>query len=477
MDGLPVTRGRLLDFPADPVRCMRRLHQQHGEVAALEEDGGRLVFVFGPAMNQKVLTDTRRFHARFFAVRGPKNSCQRRLTSGILSMNGDDHKRHRRLVAGPFQKQSILGYHDDLVRQAEQLAEEWQPGQVRDLDQDMNRFMLRVTSSILFGFDQTELAYAIGTATERWVNMNHEIGIGALVSDPSLSGRYDELLAEADRLEGLVRQMIDLRRHGRSTGSAANGKPTAGPNDVLSLLIRARDEAGMGLSEAELIGQAAVLFGAAHLTTANSLTWTLFLLAQHPAVAEQLVAELQSELHGRAPTWDQLERLPLLDRVIKESMRVLPASGYSQRITTETVPLGRLPVSPGTVVIFSQFMTHHMAELFPEPERFRPERWLGLNPHPYAFMPFANGPRHCLGSYLAQMILRITLPVLLQRHCIQMVPGSDINGKIVSTMLGPTSGMPARIMPRTAGWRFQPVRGNIHELVDLAGGEAHARAA
>src|SRR5262245_21719002 len=178
----PVTRGRLLDFADDPARCMRRLHAEHGLCAALEEDGSRLVFVFGPELNQKVLTDTRRFHSNFFSIRGPRGSSQRRLTGGLLQMNGEVHKRHRRLVMGPFQKQSILNYHADLARQAEQLTAEWEAGQIRDLDQDMNRYMLRVTSNILFGFDQTELAYEIGLATERWVNMNHEVGMGALIS-------------------------------------------------------------------------------------------------------------------------------------------------------------------------------------------------------------------------------------------------------------------------------------------------------
>ncbi|MCI0379261.1 MAG: cytochrome P450 [Gemmataceae bacterium] len=456
LPSLLIAHGKLLDFPADPIRCMRELQRRHGDVAALEECGSRLVFVFSPELNQKVLTDMRRFHARFFAVRGPKNSSQRRLTCGILSMNGEEHKRHRRLVAGPFQKQAILGYHADLVRQAEQLAADWKPGQVRDLDQDMNRFLLGVTSQILFGFDQRDLAYEIGRATERWVTLNHEIGMGALVADTGIAQNYDRLLHEAEGLEKLIQRMIELRRNASALS-----------NDVLSLLIRARDDAGQGLSEAELIGQAAVLFGAAHLTTANSLTWTLFLLAQHPRVAHELVEELRAELGGQAPTWEQLERLPLLERVIKESMRVLPASGYSQRITTEPVDLGPLPVLAHTVVIFSQFMTHHREDQYPEPERFRPERWLTINPGPYAYMPFANGPRHCLGSYLALMIMKIALPVLLQRFCLQLVPNAAVNGKIVSTMLGPMDGVPVQILPPSAGFRRQPVRGNIHELVDL----------
>jgi cytochrome P450 len=453
---LPVTHGRLLDFPDDPVTCMRRLYRAHGDIAALEEDGQRVVFVFSPRYNQEVLSDTTRFHARFFAVRGPRQSAQRRLTSGLLSMNGDEHKRHRRLVMGPFQKKSIVRYRDALVEHADRLVRGWEVGHVKDISREMNQYMLRVTSTLLFGFDQPELAYEIGRMTERWVGMNHEIGMGALVADQGISSAYCRLLEQADALEVLIRRMIDLRR--RSSELA---------DDVLSLLLRARDEDGTGMTDAELIGQAAVLFGAAHLTTAHTLTWTLFLLAQHPRVARELVEELRGELAGGPPALEQLERLPVLDRVVKESMRVLPSSSYSQRVTAEALELGPFALPRGTPIVFSQFMTHHRADLFREPERFLPERWETIAPPPYGYIPFAAGPRLCLGAALAMMTIKTTLPAIVQNFRLETVPGARINGKVISTMLGPTSGMPMRLLPSTAPYAASWVEGNIHELVEL----------
>jgi cytochrome P450 len=459
----PVTYGRLLDFPDDPVACMRRLYRAHGNLAALEEDGQRLVFVFGPEYNQRVLSDTQTFHARFFALRGPRHSAQRRLTSGLLSMNGEEHKRHRRLVMGPFQKKSIAAYRDGLVGLAEDMVGEWKTGQVRDIFRDMTRYMLRVTSHLLFGFDRSDLAYQIGLGIERWVARNHELGMGALIADPEITQSYHRLLEEAEALELLIREMIAFRR-----ASAAPG------NDVLSLLIQARDENGAGMTDTELIGQAAVLFGAAHLTTANSLTWTLFLLAQHPEVAAALDAEVTASLGGAAPTLEQLEQLPVLDRVIKESMRVLPASSYSQRVTAAPVDLGPLHLPRNTVVIFSQFISHHIPDLFPDPEHFRPERWLTLAPPPYAYLPFAAGPRLCLGAALAMMTIKTTLPIILQRHHLSVVPGARINGKVISTMLTPTSGMPMLVQPPTAPFVSSYVEGNIHDLMVLEPGTDRA---
>jgi cytochrome P450 len=452
---LPITVGSLLDFAHNPLQTMRRLHRAHGQIAALEDNGQRLVFAFAPDHVQRVLSDPNLFHSQFFAIRGPKNSAQRHLTCGLLSMNGEEHKRHRRLVMGPFQKQTFAAYRDALVALADQLVQEWQPGTVRDIFPDMTRHMLRVTSNLLFGFDRPALAYEIGHLIERWVRMNHEVGMGAFVSDPGLAASYSRLLALAEELEKSIRAMIAHRR------SAPLG------TDVLAQLLRAHDETGAALTDAELIGQTTILFGAAHLTTANTLTWTLFLLAQHPRVAADLAAELRAVLGGAAPTVDQLDRLPLLDRVIKESMRLLPASAYSQRLSAEPTDLGPFRLAKGTCVIFSQVITHHMPDLFPAPRQFRPQRWQTLAPSPYAYFPFAAGPRKCVGAGLALMTLKITLAAILQRYHLSVEPGAVIDGNVTFTMLNPTSGMPMRILPAAAPFTAAAVGGNIHELVDL----------
>jgi cytochrome P450 len=453
----PLPRGRLLDFQLNPIACMRRLYRAFGTVAAIEEGDQRLVFVFGPEYNQRVLSDTHTFHARFFAVRGPRRSAQRRITGALLSMNGEEHKRHRRMVIGPFQKKAIETYRDPLAALATQMVDAWQAGEERDMLHEMTQHMLRVTSSILFGYDVPELAYAIGRKTERWAAMNHEVGIAAFVSDPASFPAYEQLLHMAEDLEKEILAMIELRR--------ASAKPG---NDVLSVLLRAQDEQGVGLTDDELIGQAAILFAAAHMTTAYSLSWTLFLIAQHPRVYAELVDEFDRVLHGVAPSFAQLEELPVLDRVVKEAMRVLPASAYSQRVCTEPADLGPFRVAKGTVVFFSQFVTHHMPELFADPERFLPERWRTINPSPYAYLPFAAGPRMCLGGPLAMAVIKVTLPVILQRFRLSVVPGAPINGNVISTMLAPINGIPMRLDgPDAPFLQQQPVTGNVHEMVTL----------
>jgi cytochrome P450 len=452
---LPVTQGRLLDFVEDPMACMLALRAEHGNLAVLEEDSQRIVFVFGPDWNQRVLSDCDTFHSRFFAIRGPRNSAQRRLTSGIMSMNGEAHKEHRRIVKGPFEKKSIPFHHDPICSITQGLLESWKPGEVRDLHVDMTRFMLHVTSAILFGVDQPVFAWRVGEMIDRWVAMNHETGMGAFVSNPELNDRYDRLLSFADKLEADIREMVRLRRE--------NPKPA---DDVLSLLIRA-NELENTVSDEELIGHVALLYGAAHLTTAHTLTWTLFLLAEHPAIMRQLHQEIVATMRGDCPTLDELNRMPFTERVLKEAMRILPASSYSQRICAEPTMLADVPLNRGTPIVFSQYVTHHMPELYPEPESFRPERWTGGFVSPYAYLPFGAGAKMCIGAPLAMMTLRTVLPAILKKFRLSIVAGCEINGKIVSTMLGPTTPVPVLVARQDGQFHASPVTGNIHSMVRL----------
>ena len=451
---LPVSYGDLMSFPHDPIGCMKRLVRAHGDIAALDDGEQKVVFAFGPEYNRQIQCDPR-FESRFFAIRGPKKSAQRRTTSGLLNMNGEAHRRSRRLVMQPFAKKVLPNYHTTISELVTELVSSWKVGEVRDLHADMTAFMLRVTSAILFGLTDRPLAYETGHLIDEWANLNHDLGMGVLVSNDHILGNYDKLLDHATRLEQNIQKMIDTRR---------DGEPG---DDVLSLLIRARDEAG-GISNDELIGHVSLLFGAAHLTTAHTLTWTLFLLGQHPSVARQVDAEVKAaQFADEVPLPTESSKLSTLERALKESMRCLPASAYLARMTGDSVELGPFKLPRGSAVIFSQYMTHHMPRLYDRPDEYRPERWQSISPSPYEYLPFGSGPRMCLGAMLAMQTLMTTLPAVLRKFRLAVVPDSEINGAVVSTMLGPSSSVPVRVCPADGDFRSAPVSGNIHDLVVL----------
>jgi cytochrome P450 len=460
---LPISRIDFGDFQRDMLGGFRRLHKLHGPIAAIEDGGQRVVFLFSPELNQQVLSDTERFHARFFVIRGPKHSAQRRCTCGLLAMNGEQHRRNRRIVKEPFGLRAIGTYAETIFRLTDGMIDGWRPGDARDMAEEMRQYMLRVTSTILFGMDDTERAYRLGDLIARWVTLNNSVGVGALVPNERFLDEYEDLLSLAEELEAEILECIRQRRASDETGQ-----------DVLSILVRTHDEEG-GLSDEELVGQAAVLFGAAHMTTAHSLTWTMLLLAQHPSVMLKLWSEINQgngaetansnpRSLGSLPKGDDLS---LLDRVIKESMRLLPASAYSQRINTVGVQLGPFFLPRGTGIVFTPLVTHHLPELYPEPERFIPDRWLTLRPSPYAYHPFGAGPRLCIGGPLATAVIRIALQRILSRWRLTVVPDAEVNVHVESTMLVPSSGLPMQMEPADGCFASVPITGNVQELVDF----------
>lgn len=480
-----VERVDLVEFSRDLFHGIRSLHEKYGPIAAIEDGGQRVVFLFHPEFNQQVLSDTERFHARFFAVRGPKQSAQRRLTCGLLAMNGEQHRRNRRIVKEPFSLRSIAGYGPTIARLTDEMLDTWRWGAVYDIAEEMRQFMLRVTSTLLFGLQDPEPAYRLGDMIARWVSLNQEIGAGALVPNERFSQRYEELLEFARELEADILSMIRQRRKDKRTG-----------RDVLSILVETRDQAG-GLSEEELLGQTAVLFAAAHMTTAHSLTWTMLLLSQFPSVMRRLWEELGRVTEPTTTEWqvdaastnyglsaaDSLpvtagtmkspgvlpkgEQLPLLDCIIKESMRLMPASAYSQRINTTAVQLGPYHLPRGTGIVFTPLVTHHLAEIYAQPQKFLPNRWQSLRPSPYAYHPFGAGPRLCIGAPLAMAIIRIALRKIFTRCRLQVVRGSEVDVHVESTMLMPSKGLPMQVFPADGRFASSPIGGRVHELVDF----------
>jgi cytochrome P450 len=454
-DHLPISYGSLLEFPEDPIACMKRLNAEFGDVAALEDDGQRLVFVFSPEMNRRVLADSEVFHSRFFAVRGGRRSAQRRVTSGLLSQNGPDHRDTRRVLMDVFAKRMLPEFHATISNLTIDMVDSWQAGDIQDLNGDMVRLMLRMTSAVLFGIDDVAYSVELGEKIDRWVRWNHEIGMGAMISSSRFSDGYDSLLEMAEELEVSVREMFD--RHRRGASQRVN---------ILSLLLQAQG-ADAGMTDDQLVGHVTLLFAAAHLTTAHTLTWTLLLLALHPDVLQRVRIELDDVSDSATPGHTEIESLSFLDKVIRESMRVLPASSYSQRISVKPVQLGPFRLPAMTPIVFSQYITHHSPRLYSHPDEFQPDRWDSIAPTSYEYLPFGAGPRRCIGAPLAMAELRTALAVMLKRFHFELLPGSIVNGQVVSTMLGPTTVVPARLLPTGQLPAAVPIAGTIRDLVQL----------
>lgn len=448
-------------FFRDPIGTMRNGYRRYGRIQTvgdivfgLRKRAKLHVFAFGPEANRTVLGDPDHFRTTGVVLRGPPDSSQRRIRYGLPRMNGKKHRQQRALVMPSLQKRPVMGYAPAMVEITEEFERQWRDGQRVEMWREMRMLALRLTSRVLFGFGDPERSYALGHKLERWGMTNFRTSTWLFPVDVPGSS-YRSLLRQAEGIEADVRAMV------------AEKRASGGGDDVLARLIRAREE-GEGMTDTDLVGQITILFGASYETTVNALTWTLFLLAQHPAVMHELLDELET-LGGAPPTFEQLSGLKLLEAVLKESMRLLPPLPYTIRaVVGRGAELCGRALHDGDRVVCSSFMTHHMPDLFPEPDRFDPRRWFRIDPGQYEYWPFSAGPRTCVGYLFAMTEMMIVLATILPRWRLSMVPRARVDRAVLLT-LSPRFGLPMTVHRQDRRLEAAPVRGNIHEMVDLPG--------
>ena len=452
-------RGSMLPLLRDPIGYMRRLQRTYGDVVTLARGSTDFVFVFSPEYNHQVLSDQALFFNGDLESNGAtlpirRNSAAARLFSGITTMNGSHHTQQRRLLMPAFHRKRVDALRDEMIALTESRLARWHPGDEIDLLREMKSLTLAVAVQTILGLDPAHEGEKLRGLMERFLSL--ALSLSVVVFPVDLPGLpFHRMLRLAERLEGEIRAMLARKRVRGVDGG-----------DALSMLLAARDEDGTRLTDDELIGQTTALFIAGHETTATALTWTLFLLDQHPRVLAALFDELTGTLHGAAPTVEQMAGLPLLDAVIKESMRLLPPGLWFLRVATAPTHFGPYKIPAGTRVLWSPALTHRRPDLYPAPNAFRPERWQKLDPSPYEYLPFGAGPRRCLGATFALMELKVVLSLVLQRYRLALRPGARValGGSPLAT---PRYGMPMRILPAGRTPAPRPVRGNIGSLVAL----------
>jgi cytochrome P450 len=436
------TMGSVLRFFGDPVGTLLKLRQDYGPLAALADGDPAMLVAMGADYNRQLLSDKRQFHN--FAespLPVPEGSSTSRLLDALTSMNGDRHTQHRRLLMAAFTKAALDGYRDEMIAVTERALEKWHPGATFDLNAEMVELTLRIALKCLFGVEPSPDEENLGVmATDFLAGL---ISPGAALFPYRVPGTpYHRFMKLSERLEARMRAIIDERR----------AQP--GRRDMLSLLIAAHDEDGTRLTDSELLGHSAVMYVAGHETTAYTLGWTLFLLSQHPQLQDETAAECRTG--------------ELLERVIKESQRLLPATPYLFiRVAQAGFQLGDHELPAGAGCILSPLMTHRQPEIYSDPLRFDPERWTRISPSPYEYLPFGAGPRLCIGMGFAAQALRVVLPRILSRFKVELADGAKISRKVQGITMGPRHGLPVRLLPPHATVKKGRVRGDIHELVAL----------
>jgi len=407
--GLPIV-GNIFQVRRDPLSFVRETQQTYGRMATVHFGKQLVVLFFRPE------------HVRYFLVEKPRNfvkydlgNLRFLLGDGLLTSDGDFHRQQRRLVQPAFHKHRVEGYADTMVHLTEEMLEQWRPGSEVDISREMQQLTLRIILKALFNLDSPTQNARLGRAITTVIT--HSIrnfgSVRGLRLDLPFTG-YGRMMAGKRELDTFVYDLIKQRRaDGRDVG------------DVLSMLLQAQDE-GNTMTDKQIHDQVFTFIAAGHETARNTMSWTFYLLSQHPHVLTKLLAELHTVLQGRSPGVGDLPNLPYLEWVINESWRVYPPAFALIRRAVDAFDLDGYRFPNDTIAVFSQWVLHHLPDIWGDPDVFRPERWDPINVQQvpqWAYFPFGGGPFMCIGMPFAELETRLLLATILQRYTPRLVPG------------------------------------------------------
>ncbi|HEX3271345.1 MAG TPA: cytochrome P450, partial [Ktedonobacterales bacterium] len=292
------------------------------------------------------------------------------------------------------------------------------PGEELNIAREMQDLTLRIVAKALFDVDlhagHEDLGQQFTNVIENPVQLPFSLR-GLPINLPFTP--YGKNMAGRAALDTYVYSLIAQRR--------ADGQDRG---DVVSMLLAAQDTEGdgAGLTDRQVRDQTMTLLAAGHETTSNALTWTMYLLSEHPEIMERLLREIDEVLAGRAPTTADIPKLRYLDWVFNESMRLYPPAWTQGRHAIAPFERAGYTFPAGTMVMLSQWVLHRLPEIWGDAETFRPDRWdlaRGETVPQGAYFPFGSGPRMCIGMPFAQLEMRLLLATILQRYTPKLIPG------------------------------------------------------
>lgn len=436
--GLPFL-GNVLQFRHDQLSYLLQLEQTYGRMATLHIGKTPIVLLFRPEHVRYVLTENpRNFTNREVAgglifgnllvltllARNFTNKVTRGLHDfvgdGLLTTDGDFHHWHRRLLQPAFSKRRVENYADMFVQYTRETIEHWQSRAEIDIARSLQALIFRITMKMLVNIDMVN--ESIDSAEIIDGLLGHPIGIleGLLSLQIDLPVTpYGQRMAARRKADAYLYNLIDQRSvEKRDVG------------DILSILLSTGDTNNEDtLTRQQVRDELVSLIAAGHETTTNTLTWTFYLLSEHPAILKNVLTELETVLAGRDPRVDDLPQLTYLDCVVKESMRLYPSAWTQGRYAVGAFNLDGYHFPAGTMLMFSQWVLHRLPDIWEDPEIFRPERFDPVNGQKvpqWAYFPFGGGTRICIGMPFAQLQTRLVLATIFQHYIPRVVPGYPV---------------------------------------------------
>jgi cytochrome P450 len=394
-----------LKFRRDPLKFFTETQRTYGDLARFTFGPQQIFLVSHPDWIEDILVNSAKKFQKGVALQRAK----RLLGEGLLTSEGKAHLKQRRTIQPLFHRQQVQRFAEAMVKHAVRWRDSVEPGATIDMTHEMAALTLAIVGETLFSSnvqsDADEVRDALTAAVQSF-------GIAFL---PGLE--YFEKLPlpmfvrvrkARERLDAVIHRVIADRRKGDENHA-----------DLVSMLLAARDPENpdeQGMSDAQIRDEAMTIFLAGHETTANAMAWTWHLLGSHPAAEARLHDELTAVLDGRIPTVEDVMKLEYTRAVVAESMRLYPPAWTMGRRAIEDHAIDGHTIEKGSLVIMSQWISHHDPRWWSEPDRFNPDRWSEKSDRPkYAYFPFGGGSRICIGESFAWTEAILLLATIAQR--------------------------------------------------------------
>jgi cytochrome P450 len=421
----------LLAYRRGPLSYFQNLAQNYGDISFFKIGPQEAFFLNHPDLIKELLVTSNQNFTKGLVLQRAK----RLLGEGLLTNEGESHRRQRRLAQPAFHRQRIASYAEVMTDYAVRMRERWKDGDQLDVSEEMMRLTLGIVGKTLFDADVESDSGEVGEAMSVVMELFDTLTIPffellAKLPLPQLR-RFDNARTRLDRI--MFRLIEERRKAGTDRG------------DLLSMLLLAQDVEGDGggMTDQQLRDEMITIFLAGHETTANALTWTWYLLSQHPEVETKLHEELDAVLGLRTPTFADVAQLRYTEMVLAESMRLYPPAWAIGRLAAVDCEIGGYFVPRKSLMLASQYVMHRDSRYYEEPLTFDPERWQAEKRESrpqFSYFPFGGGPRRCIGEGFAWMEGILLIATLAQRWKLRLVPHHPVALKPLIT-LRPKHGM------------------------------------
>ncbi|HEX6520935.1 MAG TPA: cytochrome P450 [Streptosporangiaceae bacterium] len=439
----------------DPLKEYVALTTRYGDAVRIPIGRHRYLYLLSrPEHAEHVLATHQDNYVKSFTYR-PLRAL---LGNGLLTSEGEDWRRHRRLLQPLFSRREVTRFAPMMTDAAQRMLKSWDEmpdGAVLDVGRQMSALALDVVGRALFGADLTGDAARMSRA----IDAGQRIAVLATLLPLSWGPRSSRAIRAVARraggtptgMTGPVERLIASRRAELGAGGAGtNGSVEAnGTADLLDVLLTARAEDGTTLTHDEVTAEATTFMLAGHETSANALGWSLALLSAFPAARERLEQEVESVLAGRAPEAGDAGKLTWTSAVVAEAMRLYPPAWTIERDAVTDDNVAGVPVRAGSMVAISPYLVHRNPDFWPDPAGFDPRRFLAPEPERprYAYIPFGGGRRACIGQAFAELETVIVLASIAQRYRLEL-SARGIPAPQASVTLRPGRGLRMRLLRR-----------------------------